>query len=84
MMNSRQASDLLGVSLDATPVQIQSAYRAKARQWHPDICDAPDAADRMATLTLAYRMLTTNTVVDASVRETFGDLFGSGLDDLKI
>ena len=36
----------LGVAPDATTAQIKSAYRKLAKQYHPDVNDSPDAAER--------------------------------------
>lgn len=47
----------LGVAANATPDQIEAAYRALARQYHPDVNRAPDAADRMRDINAAYRVL---------------------------
>ena len=47
--------DLLGVPDDATTAQIKSAFRARARSWHPD---AGGDAHRFALLREAYDTLT--------------------------
>lgn len=47
----------LGVAATATTDQIEAAYRALARQYHPDVNRAPDAADRMRDINAAYRVL---------------------------
>nr|WP_246381976.1 DnaJ domain-containing protein [Prauserella isguenensis] len=47
--------DLLGVSDDATTSQIKSAFRARARSWHPD---TGGDAHRFALLREAYDTLT--------------------------
>jgi len=49
--------ELLGVSRDATQEQMKKAYRKLARQLHPDVNDAPDAADRFKEVTTAYEVL---------------------------
>lgn len=49
--------DLLGVSRSATPEEIKKAYRRLARQWHPDVNDAPEAAERFKEISIAYEVL---------------------------
>jgi molecular chaperone DnaJ len=48
----------LGVAPDATTAQIKSAYRKLAKQYHPDVNDSPDAAERFREITEAYDILT--------------------------
>ncbi|HEX7051759.1 MAG TPA: J domain-containing protein [Longimicrobiales bacterium] len=42
---------VLGVTPDATPAQVEAAYRDLARRYHPDV--APDGAARMAAINAA-------------------------------
>ena len=72
---------LLGVSRSATDEQIRSAYRKLARQYHPDVNSASDAAERFKAITEAYEVLT-----DPQRRQRY-DMFGSatgGLGDFGI
>jgi molecular chaperone DnaJ len=63
--------ELLGVSRNATDEQIRSAYRKLARQLHPDVNAAPDAAEQFKRITEAYEVLT-----DPQRRQRY-DMFGS-------
>lgn len=49
---------VLGVSRDASKEEIKKAYRAKAKQYHPDLHpDDPVAAEKMNEINEAYDML---------------------------
>ncbi|HET8568212.1 MAG TPA: molecular chaperone DnaJ [Candidatus Limnocylindria bacterium] len=73
---------VLGVPRDATDDQVRSAYRKLARQYHPDVNQDHDAADRFKEITEAYEVLS-----DADRRQRY-DMFGGeatigfGIDDL--
>ena len=50
---------VLGVSRNATPEQIKSAYRRRSKECHPDLHpDDPDASRKMNDVNEAYDMLT--------------------------
>lgn len=55
--------DLLVVTTTATTAEIEQAYRRMARQWHPDVCHEPDAADWFHAITAAKQQL-----LDSSLR----------------
>lgn len=67
--------DILEVSKDATKDEIKSAFRKKARQYHPDVNKAPDAEEKFKELGKAYE-----TLMDDNKRATY-DRFGE--DGLK-
>ena len=49
---------ILGISRDATKDEIKKAYRAKAKEYHPDLHpDDPLAAEKMNEINEAYDML---------------------------
>lgn len=48
---------LLGVERSADAETIKRAFRARAREVHPDVSDAPQADDRFRELAQAYRVL---------------------------
>ncbi|MDD2742378.1 MAG: DnaJ domain-containing protein [Rhodocyclaceae bacterium] len=47
----------LGISPNATPDLIKSAYRKKAAQFHPDKNSSPDAPTRFREVQEAYDVL---------------------------
>lgn len=56
-MSARDFYDILGVKRGATADEIKRAYRKLARQLHPDVNKAPDAAARFAEVQEAYDVL---------------------------
>ncbi len=53
----RDYYEVLGVGREATDKEIRAAYRKLARQYHPDVCDEPDAHDRFQQIGEAYAVL---------------------------
>ncbi len=49
--------EVLGVPRDASSEQIKKAYRRLAMKYHPDVADAPDAADKFKQIGEAYEVL---------------------------
>lgn len=49
--------EILGVSADADADQIKKAYRRKAREFHPDVSDDPDADAKFKEVSQAYEVL---------------------------
>ena len=64
---------LLGVDPDATSAQIKTAYRKLAKQYHPDVNNSPDAAERFREITEAY-----DTLTDPDRRRRYDRLHGTG------
>ncbi|MEX0876811.1 MAG: DnaJ domain-containing protein [Phycisphaerales bacterium] len=48
---------LLGVTRYASEEQLQDAFRAQTRQWHPDANGSPEAAQRFEEIHKAYSVL---------------------------
>ena len=58
MADKRDYYDVLGVSKNATAQEIKSAYRKKAKEYHPDLNkDDPKAADKFKEAQEAYETL---------------------------
>jgi DnaJ-class molecular chaperone len=61
-LGDRSPWEILGVSLNASAVEVRSAYRRLALQWHPDragqngLTEA-EATERFKELTAAYTLL---------------------------
>ena len=62
--------EILGIERNATKEEIKSAFRKKARQYHPDVNKAPDAEEKFKELGKAYE-----TLMDDNKRATY-DRYG--------
>ena len=56
-MAKRDYYEVLGVSKDATEEEIKSAFRKKAKEFHPDINKSPDAGEKFKEAQEAYQCL---------------------------
>lgn len=54
---ARDHYEVLGVGRDASPEEIQRAYRKLARRAHPDVDKSPGAEDRFKEINEAYHVL---------------------------
>ena len=52
-----EAFRVLGIPADSDRETVASAYRRLARATHPDVSRDPDAAQRFATVSAAYRLV---------------------------
>ncbi len=57
MAEKRDYYEVLGVSKDATQEQIQSAYRALAKKYHPDLNHEEGAEEKYKEVNEAYEVL---------------------------
>jgi molecular chaperone DnaJ len=72
----RDAYEVLGVARDADPTQIKKAFRAKARELHPDVNrHDPDAEEKFKELAEAHEILS-----DAERRGIYDRYGHEGLD----
>ena len=56
-MNKKDYYEILGVSKTASDKEIKSAFRKLAKQYHPDVNKAPDAAEKFKEAQEAYAVL---------------------------
>ncbi|RMF26601.1 MAG: VWA domain-containing protein [Chloroflexi bacterium] len=71
---------ILGVGPTATGEEIKKAFRALARRYHPDVSDAPDAAERFQEVQEAYEVLS-----DEALRKAYDKARAeAGLSDQAI
>src|SRR5437764_1204918 len=53
----RDYYELLGVGRESSEAEIKRAFRQLAREFHPDVSDAPDAQERFREVVEAYEVL---------------------------
>jgi molecular chaperone DnaJ len=71
----RDYYDVLGVSQDASQDEIKKAYRKKAKKYHPDQSDEPDAEEKFQEISEAYAVLS-----DEDKRQTYDQYGHAGLE----
>jgi molecular chaperone DnaJ len=76
-MTQRDYYEILGVPRNASQEEIKSAFRRLARQYHPDVSDAPDAEERFKEINEAYGVLS-----DPEKRRRYDQFGRAGLGDL--
>src|SRR5438093_11574104 len=55
--NEESLYSVLGVPSKATQAEIQSAFKKRARELHPDVNKASDAEEKFKKLVAAYEVL---------------------------
>jgi molecular chaperone DnaJ len=56
-MTTRDYYEILGVGRNASSDDLKGAFRQQARQYHPDVNNAPDAEERFKEINEAYAVL---------------------------
>ena len=57
MLDAYDPNELLGIASGASEEEIRKAFRRKAKTVHPDVSDAPDAAEQFTRLKAAHDVL---------------------------
>ncbi len=79
MTGKRDYYEVLGVSRSASPDEIRNAFRALAKQYHPDVAEESDTEERFKEINEAYAVLS-----DAERKAAY-DRFGhEGLRGMNI
>jgi len=76
-MVKRDYYEILCVSKDATGSELKSAFRKKAREFHPDINKSPDAEEKFKEVNEAYAILS-----DEDKRATYDRYGHEGLNQM--
>ena len=79
MADKRDYYEVLGISKNATDDEIKRAYRKLAKQYHPDLNKAPDAAEKFKEVNEAYEILS-----DPQKRQTYDQFGFAGMDGSQI
>ena len=74
-MSQRDYYEVLNVPKNASGDEIKSSFRNLARQYHPDVSDAPDAEERFKEINEAYAVLS-----DAEKRAAYDRYGHAGLN----
>jgi len=74
----RDYYELLGVPRAASEQEIKRAFRALARELHPDVSEAPDAEERFREVAEAYQVLSNSETREVYDRYGHDGLRGGG------
>ncbi|MEN6410885.1 MAG: molecular chaperone DnaJ [Anaerolineaceae bacterium] len=77
-MTQRDYYEVLGVSRDANPDDLKSAFRNLARKYHPDVNKEPDAEEKFKEINEAYAVLSDQEKRAAYDRYGFAGVNGMG------
>ena len=85
MFSKKKASELLGISINATPDEIKKAYKKAALKWHPDknTDNVVEATNMFKEISKAYKILTEVNDLSKMFENFFSgeDLFSFNEDD---
>lgn len=74
MAEKRDYYEVLGIEKNADKKDIKKAYRKLAMQYHPDVSDDPESADKFKEISEAYAVLS-----DAEKRQTYDQYGHAGM-----
>ncbi len=80
-MAEKNYYDILGVSKNASQMEIKKAFRKLVRKYHPDVSDHPDADEKIAQINNAYETLSDKekrAEYDAMKSSPFSDFTAKG------
>ena len=83
MSAKRDYYEVLGVNRSATEEQIKKSYRLLARQYHPDVSNAPEAETRFKEINEAYEILSDQKKRAAYDQFGHAGVSGNGFNDFS-
>lgn len=80
--NINKCYETLGLKPPCTAEEIKAAYRKQAKEWHPDICQAPEATEKFKEIQQAYETLSGDKLQQNNfTNDIFRDMFKRGSID---
>ena len=82
-LSEEKCFEILGIPANSSLDEIKKAYRVKAKLYHPDINQSPEATEKFKEIQQSYEILSGNKFNPVSPFDVFGDVLRRrGVDNL--